>query len=73
MLTYLLQGLALGFAAGISLGPMLGLVINQSLTRGSRAWSLVALAPLITDLPFIAVLVVLLGLGWRCCGRASAG
>lgn len=46
MLTYLLQGLALGFAAGISSGPMLSLVINQSLTRGARAGSGVLLLAL---------------------------
>jgi threonine/homoserine/homoserine lactone efflux protein len=59
--TYLLQGLALGFAAGISPGPMLGLVIGQTLRRGRRAGNLVALAPLFSDLPIILLVVVILG------------
>jgi threonine/homoserine/homoserine lactone efflux protein len=59
--TYLLQGLVLGFAAGISPGPMLGLVIGQTLRRGWRAGNLVALAPLFSDLPIILLIVVILG------------
>jgi threonine/homoserine/homoserine lactone efflux protein len=43
MLTYLLQGIVLGFAGGISPGPLLGLVINQTLRRGWRAGNIVAL------------------------------
>lgn len=61
MTAFLLQGIALGFAAGISPGPMLGLVISQTLRYGWRAGNLVALAPLFTDIPIIVVLVVILG------------
>src|SRR5579863_3970219 len=61
MLAYLLQGIVLGFAAGISPGPMLGLVINQTLRRGWRAGNLVALAPLLSDAPIIIVMVLVLG------------
>ncbi|HZS90902.1 MAG TPA: LysE family transporter [Chloroflexota bacterium] len=59
--TYLFQGLVLGFAAGISPGPMLGLVIGQTLRRGRRAGNLVALAPLFSDLPIILLVVIILG------------
>jgi len=61
MLAYLLQGIVLGFAAGISPGPMLGLVINQTLRRGWRAGNIVALAPLLSDAPIIIVMVFVLG------------
>src|SRR5215813_2998736 len=59
--SYLLQGLVLGFAAGISPGPMLGLVIGQTLRRGWRAGNLVAVAPLFSDLPIVLLVVVILG------------
>ncbi len=61
MIAYLLQGIVLGFAAGISPGPMLGLVISQTLRQGWRAGNLVALAPLFSDIPIILVLLLLLG------------
>lgn len=61
MVAFLLQGIVLGFAAGISPGPMLGLVISQTLRYGWRAGNLVALAPLFTDIPIIVLLVVILG------------
>jgi threonine/homoserine/homoserine lactone efflux protein len=61
MMAYLLQGIVLGFAAGISPGPMLGLVISQTLRGGWRAGSLVALAPLVTDIPIIVLIVFIFG------------
>ncbi len=61
MTAFLLQGIVLGFAAGISPGPMLGLVISQTLRYGWRAGNLVAFAPLFTDIPIIVLLVVILG------------
>lgn len=54
---YLLLGLSLGFAAGISPGPLLTLVITASLRTGLAGGLRVALAPLITDLPIIAVAI----------------
>ncbi|WP_146747138.1 LysE family translocator [Thermogemmatispora tikiterensis] len=70
MLTALFLGISYGFTAGISPGPMLGLLITQTLQRGWRAGNLVALAPLITDLPIIVLAVLLISqlpasaLGW---------
>jgi threonine/homoserine/homoserine lactone efflux protein len=61
MLTALLLGISYGFTAGISPGPMLGLVITQTLQRGWRAGNLVALAPLITDLPIVTLAILLIG------------
>jgi threonine/homoserine/homoserine lactone efflux protein len=60
MTSALLLGISYGFAAGVSPGPLLGLVLTQSLRRGWRAGSLVALAPLLTDLPIIVVSVLVI-------------
>lgn len=54
-MTYLLTGLTLGFAAGISPGPLMTLVITRTLERGLSAGLRVAIAPLLTDLPIIAL------------------
>jgi threonine/homoserine/homoserine lactone efflux protein len=59
----LLAGLLLGLAAGVAPGPMLALTLSQSLQHGPREGLRVAAAPLLTDLPIIAVtLLVLIGL-----------
>lgn len=54
-MNYLLAGITLGFAAGISPGPLLTLVISRTLERGLGAGVRVAIAPLLTDLPIIAI------------------
>ena len=61
MLYYCITGALLGLGAGLSPGPLLTLVISESLRRGTAAGLRVALAPLVSDLPIIAL--VLLGLG----------
>jgi len=58
--TYLLQGMALGFGNGIAPGPFLALVIAASLRGGFRNGAVVALSPLITDLPIIVMCVTVL-------------
>ena len=58
---YLATGALLGLGAGLSPGPLLTLVISESLRRGAAAGVRVALAPLVSDLPII--ILVLLGLG----------
>lgn len=56
----LLLGLSIGFAAGISPGPLLVLVITATLRSGWRAGALTALSPLITDVVVVTgVLLVL--------------
>lgn len=54
MIEILAQGVLLGLSAGFAPGPILTLVISESLRHGSRAGIRVALAPLVTDLPIIA-------------------
>jgi len=54
MTAALASGLLLGLACGIAPGPLLALVIAQSIRHGSREGCKVALAPLVTDAPIIA-------------------
>jgi threonine/homoserine/homoserine lactone efflux protein len=53
-------GLSLGFAAGISPGPLLSLVMRTSLERGFWAGTRVALSPLLTDAPIIALCLLVI-------------
>ena len=48
------SALVLGLSAGISPGPLLTLVVSESLKHGSRAGLAVALAPVASDLPIVA-------------------
>ena len=55
MKTLLISGIILGLSAGLSPGPMLTLVITQTLQHGIREGMKVACAPLLTDIPIIIV------------------
>ncbi|MCF8052438.1 MAG: LysE family translocator [Desulfobacterales bacterium] len=55
-----LSGLLLGLAAGVAPGPLLTLVVSQTLRFGTAEGLKVALAPLLTDLPIVLVSVLLL-------------
>ena len=59
MLTAFASGVLLGFSAGLSPGPMLALVLAQTLRHGSREGCKVALTPLVTDAPIIFVALLL--------------
>ena len=56
----ILVGLAIGLAAGISPGPLMVLVVTQTLRSGWRAGLLTAAAPLITDAVVILGVVLVL-------------
>ncbi len=58
MLWYLFSGLSLGAAAGISPGPLLALLVAQTLRYGLREGAKVAIAPLLSDLPIVAACFV---------------
>lgn len=60
MLTFLLQGLTLGFAAGAQPGPFQAFLISQSISRGWRKTLLMGLAPLVSDGPIVMVTLLLL-------------
>lgn len=51
----------MGLSAGISPGPLLALVVTASLRSGLAGGLRVTLSPLITDLPIIALSVLLAG------------
>jgi threonine/homoserine/homoserine lactone efflux protein len=51
----LLLGASLGWAAGVSPGPLLTLVLTTTLQRGAAAGARVAITPLITDGPILVV------------------
>lgn len=57
---YLTLGIILGVSAGFSPGPLLTLVITETLEHGIGSGIKVAVAPLITDLPIIAFTFLLL-------------
>lgn len=59
-LSFLAQGAVLGLAAGFAPGPVLTLVITETLTHSAREGFKVALSPLITDLPIILATLALL-------------
>ncbi len=55
MIASLSAGIVLGLSAGFSPGPLLTLVIYQTLRHSIKEGVKVALAPLITDLPIILI------------------
>ena len=60
LLTYFLQGAALGFAAAISPGPFQTYLITETLSGGWRRGMPITFAPLITDLPIILLSLFML-------------
>ncbi len=54
-ISYLITGILLGLSAGISPGPLLTLVISESLANGTKAGIKVAVAPILSDAPILAV------------------
>lgn len=62
MIELLIAGITLGFYSGFSPGPLLVLVISQTLKHGYREGVKVAFAPVITDLPIILVTLLFLSI-----------
>lgn len=60
MLTFLLQGLTLGFAAGAQPGPFQTYLISQTLSQGWRRTWIAAFAPLVSDGPIVALVLLAL-------------
>lgn len=60
MLEYLTQGSLLGLAAGMAPGPLLVLVVAETIRHSASAGIKVALAPMITDIPIIALALLVL-------------
>lgn len=60
MLTVLSAAVVYGLTGGLAPGPLLTLVISQTLRYGAREGIRTALAPLVTDGPIIALLLIFL-------------
>lgn len=60
ILHFLSIGVILGLSAGFSPGPLLMLVISETLRHGTGSGVKVALAPIVTDLPIILVTLAVL-------------
>lgn len=54
-ISFLISGIILGLAAGISPGPLLTLVISETLKHDRKAGIAVAMAPVLTDLPIVVI------------------
>lgn len=62
MIELLIAGITLGLYAGFSPGPLLVLVISQTLKHGYKEGVRVAFAPIISDIPIIAICLLFLSL-----------
>ncbi len=60
MTDFLTIGIVLGLSAGLAPGPLLTLVISETLRHDIRAGVKVALSPLFTDVPIIILTLVVL-------------
>ena len=60
MVTFLTTGTILGLAAGIAPGPLLTLVVSETLQHGIKSGIKVALAPILTDLPIALISLYIL-------------
>jgi threonine/homoserine/homoserine lactone efflux protein len=59
-LMFLSTGVLFGLSGGLTPGPLLTLVVSETLKHGIIAGVKVSLAPLVTDLPIVAVSIILL-------------
>jgi threonine/homoserine/homoserine lactone efflux protein len=60
IIDFLSIGIVLGLSAGCSPGPLLMLVISETLHHDTKSGVKVALSPIITDLPIVVITLVLL-------------
>ena len=60
MFEFFIAAAVFGLSGGLSPGPLLTLVVSETLARGRNAGLAVAMSPLITDSPVIAVAIFLL-------------
>jgi threonine/homoserine/homoserine lactone efflux protein len=60
MANYLIYGITLAFAAAVQPGPLQTYIISQTLKKGWRATLPAAFAPVISDVPIVALILSLL-------------
>jgi len=58
-ISLILTAVVLGATSGLSPGPLLTLVVSESFQRGYRSGAAVAIAPIITDVPIVLLMVLL--------------
>ena len=59
-ITFLFSGVVFGLSAGLSPGPLLTLVISETLKHGMKEGMKVSIAPLLTDLPIVLITILVL-------------
>lgn len=59
-ITFLLSGIVFGLVAGLSPGPLLTLVISETLKHSKKEGVKIAIAPLLTDLPIVLLTIFVL-------------
>ncbi len=59
-ITFLLSGIAFGLSGGLTPGPLLTLVISETLKHGTREGIKISMAPLLTDLPIVFATIFIL-------------
>ena len=59
-MTFLFSGIVFGLSAGLAPGPLLTLVVSETIKYGTKEGIKVAMAPLLTDLPIVLVAMLLL-------------
>lgn len=57
---FLLMGIFLGFASGISPGPLMTMTISETLQHGSKEGFKVAVSPLVTDILLVSSIMFIL-------------
>lgn len=62
LLSFLIMGAVLGLSSGISPGPLLALVVSETLRYGKKNGIRIALTPLISDFPIILTSLIILNL-----------
>ena len=59
-LTFLISGIIFGLSSGLIPGPLLTLVISETLKHGIREGIKISIAPLLSDLPIVLVTILIL-------------
>ncbi|MBN2520838.1 MAG: LysE family translocator [Bacteroidales bacterium] len=59
-ITYLFSGIVFGTVAGISPGPLLTLVISETVKHNKREGIKIAVSPFITDIPIVLISLLIL-------------
>jgi len=57
---YIVTGMIFGLSAGIAPGPLLALVISETISLGRNAGLWIAVSPVFTDIPIIAAVILLI-------------